>query len=54
MLASLASRGAEVGVCGSCLDARGLAEGPFADGAKRSTMDELTDWAVEADKVIVF
>ena len=36
------------------MDARGFAEGLFADGAKRSTMDELTDRAVEADKVMVF
>jgi uncharacterized protein involved in oxidation of intracellular sulfur len=54
MLESLTGRGAEVGACGSCLDARGLAEGPFAEGVKRSTMEELTDWVVEADKVAVF
>ncbi len=54
MLASLATRGAEVGTCGTCLDARGLADGPFAEGVNRSTMDELTEWTVEADKVIVF
>ena len=44
----------EVGVCGSCMDARGLADSELVQGARRSTMDELTDWTLWADRVLVF
>ena len=54
MLASLSKRGRSIGVCGSCMDARGITEGALADGALRSSMEELTTWTIEADKVIVF
>jgi uncharacterized protein involved in oxidation of intracellular sulfur len=43
-----------VGVCGTCIDARGIADGELLEGARRSTMDELTAWTLEADKVLVF
>lgn len=46
--------GDAVGVCGTCIDARGIAEGELPEGARRSTLDELTDWPLEADKVLVF
>jgi len=54
MLKGLKSRGAEVGVCGSCMEARGIAAEDLVDGAHRSSMDELTDWTAAADKVLVF
>lgn len=41
-------------LCGTCMDARGMNEGDVIDGAKRSTMDELTDATLAADKVLVF
>ena len=41
-------------VCGTCMDARGLTDGELIDGAARSTMDELTERTIEADKVLVF
>jgi len=44
----------EVGVCGTCMDARGIAEPELAEGARRSTLEELTNWTQWADKVIVF
>jgi uncharacterized protein involved in oxidation of intracellular sulfur len=43
-----------VGICGSCIDARGIGEGEVVAGARRSSMDELTAWTLEADKVLVF
>lgn len=46
--------GGEVGLCGTCLDARGIAAGEIVDGARRSTLAELAAWTVEADKVLVF
>jgi uncharacterized protein involved in oxidation of intracellular sulfur len=47
-------RGVEVGVCGTCMDARGMADGELAEGTKRCTLGQLTDWTVWADKVLVF
>jgi uncharacterized protein involved in oxidation of intracellular sulfur len=54
MLKVLGGHGAPVGVCGTCMDARGITEPDLVEGAHRSSMNELTAWAVEADKVIVF
>ncbi|MGK2963323.1 MAG: DsrE/DsrF/TusD sulfur relay family protein [Gemmatimonadaceae bacterium] len=54
MLRVIRSKGAEIGVCGSCMDARGLQESELIEGTHRSTMEELADWTVGADKVIVF
>ena len=47
-------RAGEVGCCGTCLDARGLHEQQLLDGASRSTLDELTDWTLWADKTLTF
>ena len=54
MLASVARKGAAVLVCGTCMDARGLTVPELIEGASRSTMDELTQATVDADKVLVF
>ena len=54
MLKLLAAKGAQVGVCGSCMDARGIKPEMLSEGSHRSSMDELTGWAVAADKVLVF
>lgn len=54
MLKGLEPRGALVGCCGTCLDARGMTDDPLAVPARRSTLAELTAWAVWADKVITF
>jgi len=41
-------------LCGSCMDARGLAEADLVEGARRSTMHELAQTTAAADKVLVF
>lgn len=41
-------------MCGTCMDARGLAEGDMMEGATRSTMDVLAQGTLAADKVLVF
>jgi uncharacterized protein involved in oxidation of intracellular sulfur len=51
---SLARHGVEVGVCGSCMDARGITDAELAEVAKRSSLSQLTDWTVWADKTLVF
>lgn len=48
------ARGAIIGVCGSCRDARGIKEAALADGTGCGSMKELADWTIEADKVLVF
>jgi uncharacterized protein involved in oxidation of intracellular sulfur len=54
MLSSLVHRDRPIGVCGSCMDARGITDAEIVAGAHRSSMDELTAWTLEADKVITF
>lgn len=53
-LKSLMRGGGEIGICGTCLDARGIADSELVEGTRRSTMAELNVWTVWADKVIVF
>lgn len=54
MLKNTAHHGAEVGICGSCLDARGIGATELAEGTKRSSLEELTNWTLWADKTLVF
>lgn len=54
VLSSIASKGVRIGCCGSCLDARGLTNDRLAESAFRSSLDELTEWTIWADKVITF
>jgi uncharacterized protein involved in oxidation of intracellular sulfur len=54
MLAAVTKRGGQMGVCGTCMDARGIASEELVEGAHRSTMDELTDWVATSDQVLVF
>jgi len=54
MLRGAGKRGAEIGVCGTCMDARGIADTELAEGTKRSTLEELTNWTQWADKTLVF
>ena len=54
MLDAVIQRGADVGLCGTCMDARGIEEEQLVNGARRSTLEELTDWTLWADKVITF
>lgn len=54
MLGNVSRHGGEIGVCGTCMDARGMAEAEIAEGTRRSTLAELTEWTVWADKVLVF
>lgn len=42
-----------IGVCVSCLDAGGIADSEIVEGVHRSSMDQLTDWALWADPVLV-
>jgi len=41
MLKTLIKHGTEIGVCSSCMDARGITDTELTDGARRSSLDEL-------------
>jgi hypothetical protein len=47
-------RHARVGCCGTCMDARGIVDTALVEGARRSTLAELTDWVLWADQVPAF
>lgn len=52
MLHNLLRHGAEVALCGTCMDARGLQASELIETAQRSTLEVLTDWTIMADKVL--
>jgi len=54
MLKIVVSKNGKVKICTSCVEARGLKEMKFIDGAELSTMKELTQWVMESDQVITF
>jgi uncharacterized protein involved in oxidation of intracellular sulfur len=53
MLKGILRKG-EVLLCGNCMDARGVKPEEILEKARRSSLDELTDLTLEADKVLVF
>ncbi|MDK1103271.1 MAG: DsrE family protein [Actinomycetota bacterium] len=54
MLRPVTRRGGVIGVCGTCMDARGITADELTEGCHRSTMDELTEWTTQAERVLVF
>jgi uncharacterized protein involved in oxidation of intracellular sulfur len=54
MLQSCTLSQVPVGVCGTCMDARGIGPDELLEGTKRSTMAELAEWTAWAEKVVTF
>ncbi|MDY2946662.1 MAG: DsrE/DsrF/TusD sulfur relay family protein [Mannheimia varigena] len=54
MLEILTAQGATVKLCKTCTNARGVTELPLAEGVEIGTLSELTDWTIDADKVLNF
>lgn len=54
MLGMVDRAGAEISVCGTCIDARGIREDELVEPASRGTMEILGAWTAWADKVLVF
>ena len=54
MLGAVHHHGGTIGVCGTCMDARGIATDRLIEGAHRGSLDELAEWTQWADKVLVF
>lgn len=54
MLKGLINKGAQIKACGTCADARGLRDLTFVEGVEISTMSQLAQWVIAADKVLTF
>ena len=54
LMVKSAARKGEVLLCGTCMDARGLTDDELVEGARRSTMDELAERTLTAERVLVF
>ena len=54
MLKALIARGGKLLLCGTCMDARGIQEQELLEGSRRSSLDELTELTLVADKLLVF
>ena len=54
MLKALIARGGKLLLCGTCMDARGMQEQELLEGSRRSSLDELTELTLVADKLLAF
>ena len=54
MLKTLCRHGGTVGVCGTCMDARGIKDADLVKDARRSSLDEMTEWTLWTERVLVF
>lgn len=54
MLKGVMRHNSEIGVCGACMEVRGMTSEELFEGAKSKSLEELTDWTIWADKVIIF
>jgi uncharacterized protein involved in oxidation of intracellular sulfur len=54
MLKSVVNKKGKIKLCTTCVEARGLKELKFVDGAELSTMKELAQLTMESDRVITF
>ena len=54
MLQAAIRHGAEIGVCGTCMDARGLTDEMLCEGCARGSLDRLTQWTLACDRSLVF
>ena len=54
MLRNVGRHGGEIGVCGTCMDARGMMDTELTDVTHRGSLDELANWVQWADRTLVF
>lgn len=54
MIHAVTKRGVEVGVCGTCMEARGIGDAELVEGAHRSNMEQLAERTRWAERVLVF
>lgn len=54
MVAALAANGVSIKLCRTCVQARGLTDLPLLAGVSVGSLADLSQWTLEADKVITF
>ena len=54
LLRMVASTGAPIAACGTCMDARGITAEALIPEVRRGTMDELVAWTEECEKALSF
>jgi uncharacterized protein involved in oxidation of intracellular sulfur len=54
LLRLVVSYGGAIAACGTCLEARGIAAGEMVEGLQKTTLQTLTDWVQEVDRVLTF
>jgi uncharacterized protein involved in oxidation of intracellular sulfur len=54
MLKAVTNKNGHIKICTSCVEARGLKDIQFVNGAELSTMKELTQLTMESDRVVTF
>jgi uncharacterized protein involved in oxidation of intracellular sulfur len=54
MLRAVSNGSGEIGVCGNCMDARGITPDELAEGCTRGSLDQLAEWTQWADRTLVF
>ena len=54
MVQAVVKKGGEVKACGTCINARGLADLQLIEGVEVSTMSRLAQWVVESYRVLTF
>jgi uncharacterized protein involved in oxidation of intracellular sulfur len=54
MVRVITRRNGLVGLCGTCMNARGIAAEELSDGCHRSSMEKLAGWTANSERVLVF
>lgn len=54
MLTDLVGHGAQIKLCRTCVQARGIADLELIPGVTIGTLPELAEWTLAADKVVSF
>jgi len=47
-------RNGQIGVCGTCMEARGITPEMLAKGVHKGTLEELTEWTLWSDRILDF
>lgn len=54
MLTLFANKGVPIGICITCMKARGIREEELVSGVKLGGMQVLSEWVLQNDKVLTF
>lgn len=54
LLGAVTRHGGKVGVCGLCMDARGLTEEMLCEGCARGSLEQLAEWTLWSERTLVF